>query len=128
MREARAKVIYLCSTLNRLGPPARSRRWCGSYHATVLREPFDAKQLEYLARVAGHAHEVFARAIEHMNRTGAGHELYEPIKQAMSAVGAIGVHVHYIKCDAARRAREAVEHAPASATNGDLNPPDRARV
>ena len=77
------------------------------------RDPFDAKQLEYLADVAGHAHEVFTRAIEHMNRTGASHELYVPIQQAMVAVGAIGVHVHYIRCDAARGARDAGEHTPA---------------
>jgi hypothetical protein len=68
------------------------------------------QELEYLASVAGHAHEVFTRAIEHLNRTGASHELYGPIKRAMLAVGAIGVHVHYIKCDAARRARDAGEH------------------
>jgi hypothetical protein len=59
-------------------------------------------------------HEVFARAIETINRTGASHELYQPIQQAMVAVGAIGVHVHYMKCDAARRARDAGETTPAN--------------
>jgi hypothetical protein len=78
----------------------------------VSREPFNEKQLEYLKRVAGHAHKVFAHAIEHMNRINPGHELYEPIRRAWDTVGAIGVHIHYMEVDTARRARDAREYPP----------------